>query len=103
MPNPRVEAEEHYYNAKHSKLQDLGLEPHLLGDNMIETLLSFALEVRRAAVLSVTHLGAWCTRLVMRSRAAAWHFTHTQMLSAASIWAAAHLMGVLAVRRTRTG
>jgi UDP-sulfoquinovose synthase len=30
VPNPRVEAEEHYYNAKHSKLQDLGLEPHLL-------------------------------------------------------------------------
>ena len=47
MPNPRVEAEEHYYNAKHSKLQDLGLEPHLLGDNMIETLLSFAVEVRK--------------------------------------------------------
>ncbi len=46
VPNPRVEAEEHYYNAKHSKLQDLGLEPHLLGDNMIETLLSFAVEVR---------------------------------------------------------
>jgi UDP-sulfoquinovose synthase len=44
VPNPRVEAEEHYYNAKHSKLQDLGLEPHLLGDNMIETLLSFAVE-----------------------------------------------------------
>ena len=25
MPDPRVEAEEHYYNAKHSKLLDLGL------------------------------------------------------------------------------
>lgn len=35
MPNPRVEAEEHYYNAKHSKLQDLGLVPHLLGDSMV--------------------------------------------------------------------
>ena len=45
MANPRVEAEEHYYNAKHSKLQDLGLQPHLLGDNMVETLLSFAIEV----------------------------------------------------------
>jgi len=44
VPNPRVEAEEHYYNAKHSKLQDLGLQPHLLGDNMVETLLSFAIE-----------------------------------------------------------
>ncbi|MGC1968318.1 MAG: NAD-dependent epimerase/dehydratase family protein, partial [Candidatus Acidiferrales bacterium] len=28
LPDPRVEAEEHYYNAKHSKLIDLGLEPH---------------------------------------------------------------------------
>ncbi len=58
MPNPRVEAEEHYYNAKHSKLQDLGLEPHLLGDNMIETLLSFAIEVRG---------GALCADLGMRA------------------------------------
>ena len=48
IPNPRVEAEEHYYNAKHSKLQELGLEPHLLGDNMVESLMSFALEVRGA-------------------------------------------------------
>ncbi len=48
IPNPRVEAEEHYYNAKHSKLQELGLEPHLLGDNMVESLMSFALEVRAA-------------------------------------------------------
>lgn len=30
VPNPRVEAEEHYYNAKNTKLQDLGLQPHLL-------------------------------------------------------------------------
>jgi UDP-sulfoquinovose synthase len=52
VPNPRVEAEEHYYNAKHSKLQDLGLEPHLLGDNMIETLLSFAIEVRATTRLT---------------------------------------------------
>ncbi len=46
IPNPRVEAEEHYYNAKHSKLQELGLEPHLLGDNMVDSLISFAMEVR---------------------------------------------------------
>ena len=29
LSDPRVEAEEHYYNAKHSKLIDLGLKPHL--------------------------------------------------------------------------
>ena len=32
LPDPRVEAEEHYYNAKHSKLVDLGLQPHMLSD-----------------------------------------------------------------------
>ena len=25
IPDPRIEAEHHYYNAKHSKLVDLGL------------------------------------------------------------------------------
>ena len=45
VPNPRVEAEEHYYNAKRTKLVDLGLEPHLLNDNLIDSLLNFALEV----------------------------------------------------------
>ena len=29
-PNPRKELEQHYYNAKHSKLLDLGLQPRLL-------------------------------------------------------------------------
>ncbi|KAK9809587.1 hypothetical protein WJX73_004670 [Symbiochloris irregularis] len=43
VPNPRVEKEEHYYNAKHTKLRDLGLEPHLLGDNIMDSLLNFAI------------------------------------------------------------
>jgi UDP-sulfoquinovose synthase len=33
--NPRTEKEEHYYNAKHTKLLDLGLEPHLLSPAVI--------------------------------------------------------------------
>ncbi len=45
VPNPRVEAEEHYYNAKRTKLVDLGLEPHLLSDNLIDSLLNCASEV----------------------------------------------------------
>lgn len=44
VPNPRVEKEEHYYNAKCTKLRDLGLEPHLLSDGLIDSLLSFAIE-----------------------------------------------------------
>lgn len=45
VPNPRVEAEEHYYNAKHTHLMDLGLQPHFLGDNIIDSLLNFAVKV----------------------------------------------------------
>lgn len=39
IENPRVEREEHYYNAKHSKLADLGLEPHLLSDAVLDDML----------------------------------------------------------------
>ena len=39
LPNPRVEAEEHYYNAVHTKLLDLGLEPALLGDELVRSML----------------------------------------------------------------
>jgi UDP-sulfoquinovose synthase len=38
-PNPRIEAEEHYYNAKHQKLLELGLEPHYLGEELIDSML----------------------------------------------------------------
>jgi UDP-sulfoquinovose synthase len=34
IDNPRVEAEEHYYNAKHTALIDLGLKPHLLARSL---------------------------------------------------------------------
>jgi UDP-sulfoquinovose synthase len=38
VDNPRVEAEEHYYNAVHTKLLDLGLQPHLLSETLIESM-----------------------------------------------------------------
>jgi UDP-sulfoquinovose synthase len=38
IANPRVEAEEHYYNAKHTKLADLGLRPHLLTDATMDAM-----------------------------------------------------------------
>jgi UDP-sulfoquinovose synthase len=41
---PRVEAEEHYYNAKHSKLLDLGLEPHLLSESLLDSLMNIAVK-----------------------------------------------------------
>jgi UDP-sulfoquinovose synthase len=39
VPNPRVEMEEHYYNAKHSKLIELGLQPHYLSETLIDSML----------------------------------------------------------------
>lgn len=38
MENPRVEQVDHYYNATHTGLTDLGLTPHLLSDTLIESL-----------------------------------------------------------------
>ncbi len=46
MEDPRVEAEEHYYNAKHSKLVDLGLKPHLLSDSLLDSLIDVAVRYR---------------------------------------------------------
>jgi UDP-sulfoquinovose synthase len=42
LPDPRVEAEEHYYNAKHSKLVDMGLQPHLLSKSLLDSLMNIA-------------------------------------------------------------
>ncbi len=38
LENPRVEQAEHYYNVKHTGLVELGLQPHLLSDTLIESL-----------------------------------------------------------------
>jgi UDP-sulfoquinovose synthase len=43
IPSPRVEAEEHYYNAKHSKLINLGLDPHYLSESLLDSLMNIAL------------------------------------------------------------
>ncbi len=39
VKDPRIEAEEHYYNATHTKLLELGLKPHLLTDEVVEHLI----------------------------------------------------------------
>jgi UDP-sulfoquinovose synthase len=46
LPDPRVENEEHYYNAKRSKLVDLGLEPHRLSHSLLDSLLNIAVKYR---------------------------------------------------------
>jgi UDP-sulfoquinovose synthase len=44
IPNPRVEKEDHYFNAKNTNLLDLGLQPHLLSDSLLDSLLNFAVK-----------------------------------------------------------
>jgi UDP-sulfoquinovose synthase len=38
-PNPRVELEQHYYKAVNTKLLDLGLKPHHLGEELVRSML----------------------------------------------------------------
>ncbi len=44
VENPRVEKEEHYYNAINTALIDLGLEPHLLTDEVLKEILTYSLQ-----------------------------------------------------------
>ncbi len=46
LENPRVELEEHYFNAKNTKLLDLGLQPHYLSESLLDSLLNFALKYK---------------------------------------------------------
>ena len=39
IENPRKELEDHYYNAKHSGLLELGLEPHFMTDEVLAAML----------------------------------------------------------------
>jgi UDP-sulfoquinovose synthase len=40
QPNPRVELDTHYYNARHQHLLDLGLQPHALADTLIDDVIA---------------------------------------------------------------
>jgi UDP-sulfoquinovose synthase len=55
IPNPRKEREEHYYNAKHSGLLELGLQPHYMTDDvlaaMLETILSYKANIDPKKIL----------------------------------------------------
>ena len=50
--NPRVEKEEHYYNAVHTKLLDLGLEPTLLGEELVESMIHLIERYKARAIES---------------------------------------------------
>ncbi len=49
IENPRIEKEEHYFNAKNTNLLGLGLEPHLLSDSLLDSLLNFAIKYQQRA------------------------------------------------------
>jgi UDP-sulfoquinovose synthase len=46
IENPRIEAEQHYFNAKNTNLLDLGLVPHKLSDSLLDSLLNFAIKYK---------------------------------------------------------
>lgn len=46
LENPRIEKEEHYFNAKNTKLIDLGLQPHFLSDSLLDSLLNFSVKYK---------------------------------------------------------
>jgi UDP-sulfoquinovose synthase len=50
FPNPRVELEQHYYNASNQKLLDLGLEPHPLGEELVHSVIN-AINTHRDRVI----------------------------------------------------
>ena len=46
IENPRKEAEDHYYNPKHTALLDLGLKPHYLNDKTLEQMMQFVMRYK---------------------------------------------------------
>jgi UDP-sulfoquinovose synthase len=70
--NPRLEAERHYYNARHSKLIDLGLVPTLLTDELVEGMLVKIAGARdRIERASFVQNIAWVPRSASQGNAAA--------------------------------
>jgi len=64
VPDPRIEAEEHYYNAAHTKLLALGLQPHLLTDDVIAGLIEVIERYKDRILLEpITPKTRWDPRL----------------------------------------
>jgi len=67
LDNPRVEAEQHYYNAQHQKLIDLGLVPHLLSDVLLDSMIhhvkAHAQRIKRDIIMPKVRWGRAVTEL----------------------------------------
>ena len=60
LTNPRVEQSGHYYNAVHTGLPSLGLEPHLLSDTLIQSLFGIARQhAERADLAAIRPTVQW--------------------------------------------
>jgi UDP-sulfoquinovose synthase len=60
LANPRVENEEHYFHAANTKLLDLGLQPHLLTDEVISGILELVEQHRdRVDVRAIAPTVQW--------------------------------------------
>jgi UDP-sulfoquinovose synthase len=55
IPNPRVEEEAHHYQPRQQRLLELGLQPHLLSDALVDSMLvviqDHAERIRREVIL----------------------------------------------------
>jgi UDP-sulfoquinovose synthase len=70
IENPRVEAEEHYYNARHQALHDLGLTPHLLDEDTLGSMIEAVARHRdRVDPLSLVPNIGWRKKSGLRQRA----------------------------------
>ncbi len=64
IENPRVEMEEHYYNAKHDGLLNLGLQPHHLSEELVDRVFSVLERHRdRVALDHILPRASWRPRL----------------------------------------
>ena len=61
IPNPRLEAEEHYYNPSHTGLLSLGLEPHYLTADvlvdMLQTVLTYKSSIDKTLIFPEVQWG----------------------------------------------
>ena len=57
LVNPRIEAEDHYYNPKNSSLISLGLSPHYLSDEFIADMLTWLLQHKEKISRSLIYQG----------------------------------------------
>lgn len=63
LPNPRKEMEEHYYNAQHSGLLDLGLKPHHMTENVLTEMLQQVMKNKdEIDVRKIMPRVAWSTK-----------------------------------------